>query len=80
MVGTAFINVEHGVVGLTAEADAIEEAALLNQAIAQGIAGFSLPVGFSAWFWMVGPDVVIAMGKQLEKVTVPVLDEEKFFG
>jgi hypothetical protein len=64
VVATVEVEVEEGVLGLSAEANAVEEAALLDEAIGEGVAGLGEPVGGIARVSMVSVDVVEAMGKE----------------
>jgi hypothetical protein len=64
VVATVEVEVEEGVLGLSAEANAVEVAALLDEAIGEGVAGFGEPVGGVAGVGVVGVDIVETMGEE----------------
>lgn len=66
MVGTAAINIEKGVAGRFAKSNTEKLMTLLNEAIAEGIAVLSAPIG-TLLRGMVGVQKVIAMGEQGQK-------------
>jgi hypothetical protein len=67
MEGAGAIDVEEAVPGKGAEANAVEVAALLDEAIAEGMAGFGLPVGGVTGVRMTGVNVVEAVGEKSEE-------------
>jgi hypothetical protein len=64
VVATIEVEVEEGVLGLSAEANAVEVAALLDEAIGKGMAGFGEPVGGIAGVGVVSVYVVESMGEE----------------
>jgi hypothetical protein len=64
MVATVEVKVEEGILGLSAEANAVEVAALLDEAIAEGVTGLGEPVGGVTGVGVVGVDIVEAMGEE----------------
>jgi hypothetical protein len=64
VVATIEVEVEEGILGLSAEANAVEVAALLDEAIGEGVAGFGEPVGGIAGVGVMSIDVVEAMGEE----------------
>jgi sorbitol-specific phosphotransferase system component IIC len=67
MVETTSVNVEHQVVGLFTKAHAIQVSAFLEQAIAQGVSVFGLPVGALPRVWMLGVNEVKPLRKEMQK-------------
>jgi len=47
---------------------------LVQDAIAQRMTAFGFPIGCLPWFWMLGVDIVVAMGEEREKFIFPLLD------
>ena len=64
VIRTASINVNQAVACLCTKANAKEMGTLLDEAIAKGVATFSLPLNFSARVWMLCPNVVEAMREE----------------
>lgn len=67
MIGAMDIDIEQKILGLGAEANAVEGGALLKDAIAQWVARFGLPFDFGVGGGVCCPNEVIAMGKEAEK-------------
>lgn len=74
MIRTALINVEEGVSGLRARADAEEERALNDEPVSEGMAGLGLPVRFIAGVRMGGVEVIEAVGPEAEELVEGFLD------
>jgi hypothetical protein len=64
VVATVEVEVKESVLGLSAEANAVEVAALLDEAIGEGVTGFGEPVGGVAGVGVVSVDVVEAMREE----------------
>ncbi len=79
MIKTAAVNVEQIIVCMSTKTHTKQRGTLLERTVRQRIAAFSLPIwGFSR-FRMGSIDIVKPMGKEGEKLVVPLLNGLKSF-
>ncbi len=74
MVGGAYVDIEDGVAGHLPKPDPKQSAASEEEAIAQGMPTFCLPMGFFRRVGVLGPEIVIAVGPELQESLVSLLD------
>jgi len=80
VIGTSGVDVDEGVVGFFAEADAVEECALFDEAIAQRMASLRLPLDGVPWLGVGCPDVVEAVREEGEEGVRSVFYIEEVLG
>lgn len=77
MVVATLVDVNDTVAGRGAKTNPIEISSLSDQTIGEGMPRFCFPLGSFSWVGVFCPEVVIAMGKQGQKIIIPFLHRLK---